>query len=231
MNFSALIPCFGNHLIIVSDFRQLPFRYFLKCFPFFLHCCLLHPFFFASGIGVNLCTKLQWLNEFIPFAEMWSSWYLCGTPSSLFLIDSSASTIQAYLVLCFPILRQVSPRQFTGVLQSIAAGIGISNFLRAFFMVCLNSSSFGSMKKIPRNCLGLSGFGFSIAHFCFALLSRCIRQKLPHIWPDIVISWGCLFAQVSLRTMYIRQVAFRSIKWILWSLSMHLIISLSPSTF
>ena len=73
-------------------------------------------------------------------------------------------------VLLFPILRQVSPRQFTGVLQGIAADIGISNSLRAFLMMCLNSSSSGSMKKIPRNCLALSSFGFSIAHFCFALL-------------------------------------------------------------
>ena len=40
-----------------------------------------------------------------------------------------------------------------------------------FFMVCLNSSSSGSMKKIQRDCLALSSFGFSIAHFwfCFAL--------------------------------------------------------------
>ena len=67
------------------------------------------------------------------------------------------------------ILRQVSPRQFTVLLQRIAAGIGISNFPRTFFMVCLNSSSSGSMKKIPHNCLALSSFGLSIAHFCFAL--------------------------------------------------------------
>ena len=42
--------------------------------------------------------------------------------------------MQAYLFgLDFPILQQVSPRQFTGVLQGIAAGIGISDyFLRAF---------------------------------------------------------------------------------------------------
>ena len=60
------------------------------------------------------------------------------------------------------------PRQFTGVLKSFAAGIGISNFLRAFLMVCFHSSSSGSMKKIPRNCLALLSLGFSIAHFCFA---------------------------------------------------------------
>ena len=34
----------------------------------------------------------------------------------------------------------------------------------------LNSSSSGSTKKIPRNLLALSSSGFSIAHFCFALL-------------------------------------------------------------
>ena len=67
-------------------------------------------------------------------------------------------------------MRQVSTRQFTGVLKGIAAGIDISNFLLAVVMVCLNSSSFGSMQKIPRNCLALSSFGLSIAHFCFASL-------------------------------------------------------------
>ena len=35
-------------------------------------------------------------------------------------------------------------------------------------MVCLNSSSSGSMEKIPRNRPALSSFGFSIAHFCFS---------------------------------------------------------------
>ena len=94
---------------------------------------------------------------------------MCPAPSSPGLVLSSATTIQEYQVLRFPILRQVSPLQFTDVLQGIAAGIGTSNFLRAAFIVSLNSSSSGSMKKIPRNCLALSGFGFSIAHFCFAI--------------------------------------------------------------
>ena len=73
--------------------------------------------------------------------------------SNRFLVVSSASTIQAYLVLIFPILRQVSPRQFTGVLQGIAACIGISHFLQPFFIFRLNSSSSGSMKYIPRKLL------------------------------------------------------------------------------
>ena len=48
------------------------------------------------------------------------------------LIDSSASSIQACFVLWFPTLRQLSPQQFTGVLDGIASGIGISNYLQAF---------------------------------------------------------------------------------------------------
>ena len=55
-----------------------------------------------------------------------------------------------------------------GILQGIAAGIGTSNFLRAAVIVSLNSSSLGSIKNIPLNCLAFSSFGFSIAHLCFA---------------------------------------------------------------
>ena len=87
---------------------------------------------------------------------------------ALVLCFSSASTIQAYFVLCFPILRWVSPLLFVGILQGIAVGIGTSNFLRAAFIVSLNSSSFCSIKNIPLNCLALSSFGFSIAQLCFA---------------------------------------------------------------
>ena len=95
---------------------------------------------------------------------MWSLW----APSTLGLVLSSASTTQAYFVLRFPTLRWVSPLLFIGILQGIAAGIGTSNSLRAAFIVSLNSSSFGSMKNIPLNCLALSSFGFSTAHLCFA---------------------------------------------------------------
>ena len=76
--------------------------------------------------------------------------------------DSSAS--------CFPIMRLGFQRQFTGVLQGIAAGIGTSNFLRAFFRYVWIPYPFGSMKKIPRNLLALSSFGFSISHCCVAFL-------------------------------------------------------------
>ena len=123
---------------------------------------------------------------------MWSSWCLCRVPSKRFLVDSSASTTQASFVLRFPIRRWASPLLFIGILQSIAAGIGTSNFLRAAFSVSLNSSSFGSMKKIPLNCPALSSFGFSKAHLCFGFF-RCIGHKFPHIWPYIIRTRSFLF--------------------------------------
>ena len=125
----SLLSCFWLLSAAMPVFSQV--------FPIRFSCAA-----FASGnvhawsIGMNLRTRLLWLNEFTPFAVIWSSWYRCDIPSSRILKDSSASTIQAYLVLRLPILLQVSPQQFTGVSQVIAAGIGMSNFLRAFVMVC-----------------------------------------------------------------------------------------------
>ena len=40
MNFFARMPCFTDHFFLVSDLCQLPCRYFLKFFPFFLHSSL-----------------------------------------------------------------------------------------------------------------------------------------------------------------------------------------------
>ena len=55
---------------------------------------------------------------------------------------------------------------------------------------------------------------------------------LPHIWPYFIRSGGCLIPRESPpRTMFFRQVAFRSIKWILCSLVHASDISLSSSTF
>ena len=130
---------------------------------------------------------------------MWSWWGLCPTPSGLGLVLSSASTTQAYFVLRFSILRWVRPLLFTSILQRIAAGIGTSNFLRAAFIVTLNSSSFGSIKNIRLNCLASSSFGFSTAHLCFAFFfdasDICFHIS---IWPYIIRTRGCLFPRKSL---------------------------------
>ena len=85
-------------------------------------------------------------------------------------------------------------------------------FYERFFMVCMNSSSSGSMKKIPRNCPALSSFGFSIAYFCFALLfdasDMCFHIS-DHTLSGLEVV--CFFASLT-RTMYVRQVACRSTK-------------------
>ena len=39
MNFSALRPCFVNHLWFVSDFCYVPRRNLFKFPPLFIHCC------------------------------------------------------------------------------------------------------------------------------------------------------------------------------------------------
>ena len=93
-----------------------------------------------------------------------------------------------------------------GFVQGIAAGIGISTFLRAFFMMFLKSSSSDSLKKIPRNFLKLWSFGFSMAHFCFAL--RFDASTYLAILCRVLRSF--VSSLVSTRTMKIRQVAFHS---------------------
>ena len=101
--------------------------------------------------------------------------------------------------LAFPnIAFRASPLLFIGILQDIAAGIGTFNFLRAAFIVSLNSSSIGSMKNIPLNCLALSSFGFSTAHLCFAFFFfGCIRQNFPHIWTYTIWTRGSVFPRES----------------------------------
>ena len=146
---SALIPCFIDHVFLVSDFRQLPCRDFLQ----FLHSFSTAAF--ASGIvnawriGMNLCTRLSRVTEVIPFLQC------CD-------LDKVSVQLLLALVSCF---RRHQQYVFCHVFP------GTSNFLRAAFTVSLNSASFGSMKNIPLNCLALSSFGFSIAHLCFVFSS------------------------------------------------------------
>ena len=57
INFSALIPCFFDHLFLVSDIRQLPCRTFLKFFPLFYHCCLCHSEFSLHDASEWICEQ------------------------------------------------------------------------------------------------------------------------------------------------------------------------------
>ena len=160
---------------------------FFKFSTFFLHFCLCFSYFHGLKHWNKFCAQ--------DYSDSMNSWLFlrCGLHGSCFesiriLIDSSALTIHACFVLCCPTVQQVSLCLWSWSLQSIAAGIGISNFLRAFFIKCLNSSSSGTLKKIPRNLLALSWCGFSIAHL----------HVFPIIWPHIVRSGGRLFSCQSL---------------------------------
>ena len=112
-------------------------------FPFFVLCCFSRRGFSLLGAWEWTCAQdyndsMSWT----PFPAMWSSWSLCRVPPKSFLVDSSASTMHAYFDLRVSDSPQVCPanaRRATGllysrplVLQGIAAGIGTSNFLRAF---------------------------------------------------------------------------------------------------
>ena len=63
----------------------------------------------------------------------------------------------------------------------------------------------------------------------FSFLFRCIGHEFPHIWPYTIRTRLFVSSWDSPRTMCTRQVAFRSKRWILWTLSMHPIIHLSSS--
>ena len=102
-----------------------------------------------------------------------------------------------YTQVLFLILMDAPLAQFFMILQGKAGAIDVSNFLRAFFMVSLNSVSSGSMKEIPRNFRAFSRWSFSSVHFCFSfsLASFLIDfQSCPQMtWP------GCkLFSRQSL---------------------------------
>ena len=56
-----------------------------------------------------------------------------------------------------------------GILQSLAVSSAKSNFVRACFMVSLNSMSSGSMLQLPVNFWALSSFGFSNAQCSLSL--------------------------------------------------------------
>ena len=98
---------------------------------------------------MHLCTRF---NEFVPF---------CSDVSFVMFVYSSFHP---------------DSHRFVGINNTRIFGLAFPNtaagfnrgyllvFCKAFFMVNLNSSSSGSMKKIPRSCLALSSFGFSIAN-------------------------------------------------------------------
>ena len=114
---------------------------------------------------------------------------------------------RVYKHCVYPNPRQVSLHLSGWSLQGIAAGIGNSDFLRAFFVMRLNSSPSGPTKKIPRNFLALSSFGF----FDWPLLLFFAFRRIRHSKSLASVSGleVVCFLSVSSQTIYINPVVFQ----------------------
>ena len=92
---------------------------------------------------------------------------------------------------------------FYTILQGIAGATDVSNFLRAFLMVSLNSLSSGSIKWIPRNSRAFSRWSFSWDHFCFPFSLACLPidfQNSGHKWSGLDVS--CFLVSLSPDQVY-----------------------------
>ena len=127
---------------------------------------------------------------------MWSWWEMCTAPWTLGLVLSSTSTTQANRCPASPNIAVGLTTASYWYLQSIAAGISNSNFLQAALIMSLNSSSSGSMKYIPLNCLvtGIIDFWFLDDPSLFWFLFTCNGHTRPHIWPYVVKTRSILFS-------------------------------------
>ena len=161
---------------------------------------------------------------------MWSSWSFGWDASNRCLVDSCASKIRACFVFGIVLHSQLFASVswdgncfFVPFLHGIAASIGTSNFVLAFFMVSLSSPCSGSMKQMPLNLRVLSSFGFSIAHYCFfsfwAAFPMMVHTSKPHI-----LKSGKLLEllPISLQTTYIPLAVSLLMKRTLCTLSKNL---------
>ena len=95
MNYSALRPCFIDHLFLTSDFRQIPRRNLFQFFPPLSTASFAAGIFMAWDIGINSCTNFLCFNELSPFPAIWSSWWFGKDSPIRSLVDSLASKIHA----------------------------------------------------------------------------------------------------------------------------------------
>ena len=119
-----------------------------------------------------------------------------------FLVDSSASPMNAHFVLRVPEELQVSPCSLLLILQGIAS-IGTSNFFPRVFH--------GFLELCICRMNEINTFHFFLAHFCIFLATG-------------ELAW-MLFASLSTapQTMYTLLDVFHSTWWTVWNPSTHLI--------
>ena len=84
-----LRPCFIDHLLLTSDFRQVPRRNLFQFSHSLSTAAFAAGIFMACGMGINSCTKLS------PLPAVWSSWWFGKDSPFRSLVDSLSSKIHA----------------------------------------------------------------------------------------------------------------------------------------
>ena len=129
-----------------------------------------------------------------PFPAMWSSWFLWWDPSVRFLIDSSASKIEAYFCLvffncatCFSVLITLKFARHCGWHRNFQLSTHIFHDILEFHIRWINevntTQSSGIVKLRFLDSLLLLLFAF-----------RCIGHIFPNFWPQSVWPGRCLFS-------------------------------------
>ena len=122
---------------------------------------------------------------------MWSLWSLVRDPSNRLLVDSSASTMHANFVLQFPVELQVTLCWLLLILHGIAAVIGISNFLLAFFRV-FKFFIFWINNVNSSQSSGIIESWFLDSPLLFFSALRSIGHILPNLGPQVIWPGCCL---------------------------------------
>ena len=139
-----------------------------------------------------------------PFPAIWSSWKFGRESSIRNLVDSPASKIHAKLDLKSLVLLRVSPcLHFLLVLQGTAGAIGVSNFLRAFLMVSVNSLSSSQWNKFLAIFLHYRVLVLQLPIYAFPSAQRSLTF-LSRVLATNDLAWMSLAVlSVSLRTIHI----------------------------
>ena len=224
---TALSPCFIDDLTFV-DFRQRPCRYFLQFSHYFIHCCL------CIGYSHGFNHRNKFVHKIVVTQRIHAfSWDV------VFM----ALALRPFHAYPHQIRRPQQHKRISSSVVQLCNKFPCADSVEVYNALLL-ASEFAPFFSIfswyawilHHQVSDIIEFWLLDGQLCFSLRFRCIRHVLPPFWPHIAWSWGCLFPRKSPHpssppTMYIRQVALRSIKWILWNLSLHLTKSVSPSTF
>ena len=140
-----------------------------------------------------------------PVSVVWFSWFLGRVDSKRSLVDSWASTIQAYSVF---LLGSVLPlatvscgflaRFLISILHCMAASIETSSFFLAFLVVSVYSSSSGSMKYDGSQCSSVVELWFLRAPSLLLFLLSCFWHANPNFGWQIILVVAWIFVSLSL---------------------------------